>query len=102
MKKKADRRQQSREIFGAQEVKKDLTGTNDSMGAHREEDCVPIICKGKDTVFRMLYREKEELLSLYNAVNGTCYEDPDDLEVTTLENAIYLNMKNDVSCVLDM
>lgn len=25
----------------------------------------------KDTVFRMLYREKKELLSLYNAVNGT-------------------------------
>ncbi|MCM1161958.1 MAG: hypothetical protein NC412_12120 [Roseburia sp.] len=56
----------------------------------------------KDTVFRMVFREPGELLSLYNAVNGTCYEDPDELEITTLENAVYMNMKNDVSCVLDM
>lgn len=55
----------------------------------------------KDTVFRMLFREKEELLMLFNAINQTHYENPDELEVNTLENAIYLNMKNDVSCVLD-
>ncbi|MBD5464747.1 MAG: hypothetical protein HDR22_02835 [Lachnospiraceae bacterium] len=61
-----------------------------------------VILNNKDTVFRMLYSENEELLSLYNAVNGTHYENPDELEITTLENAIYMNMKNDVSCVLDM
>lgn len=55
----------------------------------------------KDTVFRMLFREKEELLMLFNAINQTHYENPNELEVNTLENAIYLNMKNDVSCVLD-
>ncbi len=55
----------------------------------------------KDTVFRMLFREKEELLMLFNAINQTHYENSDELEVNTLENAIYLNMKNDVSCVLD-
>lgn len=27
----------------------------------------------KDRVFRVLFREKEELLGLYNAVNGTDY-----------------------------
>lgn len=56
----------------------------------------------KDTVFRMIYRKKEELLSLYNAVNGTHYTDVSDLEITTLENAVYMNMKNDVSCIIDM
>ncbi len=56
----------------------------------------------KDTVFRMIYRKKEELLSLYNAVNGTHYTDVADLEITTLENAVYMNMKNDVSCIIDM
>lgn len=61
-----------------------------------------VISNNKDTVFGMIYSEKEELLSLYNAVNSTHYEDPDELEITTLENAIYMNMKNDVSCVLDM
>ena len=53
----------------------------------------------KDTVFRMLFRQKRALLSLYNAVNGTNFDNVDDLEITTLENAIYMGMKNDVSCV---
>ena len=55
----------------------------------------------KDTVFRMLFREKENLLSLYNAVNGTAYTDTESLEITTLENAVYLNYKNDVSFVMN-
>ena len=55
----------------------------------------------KDSVFRMLYREKKNLLQLYNALNGTSHTDPEKLIVTTLENAIYLGMKNDVSFLLD-
>lgn len=55
----------------------------------------------KDTVFRMLFRDRDKLLSLFNAVNGTHYENPEKLQVHTLENAIYMNMKNDVSCMLD-
>ncbi len=56
----------------------------------------------RDTIFRMLFREKKELLSLFNAIHGTTYEDPEELEITTLENAVYMSMKNDISCVLDM
>lgn len=56
----------------------------------------------RDTVFRMLFREKKELLSLFNAIHGTSYDDPEELEITTLENAVYLAMKNDISCVLGM
>ena len=51
----------------------------------------------KDSMFRMLYLDKKELLSLYNAVNGTDYTDEDSLEINTLKNAIYMKMKNDVS-----
>jgi len=51
----------------------------------------------KDSIFRMLYLDKKELLSLYNAVNGTHYTDVDGLEINSLQNAIYMNMKNDVS-----
>jgi len=47
----------------------------------------------------MLFHDKENLLSLYNAVNQTAYTDADDLKITTLENAIYMNYKNDVSFV---
>lgn len=55
----------------------------------------------KDRVFRMLYRDKTRLLELYNALNDTSYANVDDLTVTTLENAIYIKMKNDVSFVID-
>lgn len=58
--------------------------------------------KYRDTVFRMLFGEKKELLSLFNAIHGTSYDDPEELEITTLENAVYLAMKNDISCVLGM
>ena len=58
--------------------------------------------KYKDTVFRMLFSDKKELLTLYNAVNETNYDNPDELEITTLENAIYMTVKNDLSCVIDM
>ena len=53
--------------------------------------------KHKDTIFRMLYSDKRAILELYNALNGTDYQNPDDLTVTTLENAVYMAMKNDVS-----
>lgn len=55
----------------------------------------------KDTVFGMLFRDKKRLLSLYNGMNGTHYINEADLEVNTLENAVYMNMKNDVSFVFD-
>lgn len=54
----------------------------------------------KDRVFRMLFKEKANALELYNALNNTFYDDPDELIVTTLENALYMGMKNDVSYVL--
>ena len=56
----------------------------------------------KDTVFRMLFREKRELLELYNAVSGRCYTDPKRLEIVTLEGAVYLGMKNDLAFLIDM
>lgn len=54
----------------------------------------------KDTLFRMIFREKENLLSLYNALNGTDYGNVNDLEITTLENAVYMNYKNNVCRIL--
>lgn len=54
----------------------------------------------KDRLFRMIFKEKERFLELYNAMNGTHYDNPDDLTVTTLENAIYMGMRNDVSYLL--
>ena len=53
--------------------------------------------KFKDSLFRMVFHGKEELLSLYNAVNGSAYTNADDLEINTLEDAVYMGMKNDIS-----
>ena len=55
----------------------------------------------KDSLFRMVFREKGELLSLYNAINGTDYDDPEELIVTTIEDVLYMGRKNDVSFLID-
>ena len=55
----------------------------------------------KDTVFRMLFADKENLLSLYNAINGKSYTNPNDLEIVTLDNAVYMEMKNDLAFIID-
>ena len=57
--------------------------------------------KYKDTIFRKLFGEdKANALSLYNAINGTNYTEDSDFEYTTLEDVVYLGMKNDVSFVI--
>ena len=55
----------------------------------------------KDTVFRKLFSDRRNLLSLYNAINGTAYTDETKLEIVTLENAIYMGMKNDLAFIID-
>ena len=60
----------------------------------------------KDRLFKAIFgRDTEESkrwrLDLYNALNNTNYTDPDALEVNTIENVIYITMKNDVSFLVD-
>ena len=57
--------------------------------------------KYKDRLFRLVFSDKKDLLDLYNAVNGTDYDNPEELEVNTLENVLYLSMKNDLSFLID-
>lgn len=54
----------------------------------------------KDSLFCKTFHKKRDLLELYNALNGTSYTDTDDLEINTLDNALYLKVKNDVSCLI--
>ena len=68
--------------------------TNFSPSPHSRRD-------HKDTLFRMLFSTRENLLSLYNAVNKTHYTDATSLKIVTLENAVYMNMKNDQAFLLD-
>lgn len=54
----------------------------------------------KDNVFCLLYNDKNNLLDLYNGLNGTNYSDTDGLIITTLRNGVYVKYKNDASFVL--
>ena len=64
---------------------------------------VPINRKHKDRLFRFLFGNHEHrdwTLSLYNAVNGSDYQNPDDIQITTIDDVIYMGMKNDVSFLI--
>lgn len=55
----------------------------------------------KDRLFRFLFeKDREALLDLYNALNGTDYRDSSKLEIVTIESAVYVVMKNDLAFVL--
>ena len=58
----------------------------------------------KDSLFRLLFgreENKQNLLDLYNALNDSNYTNKDDLTINTIDDVIYMKMKNDVSFILD-
>ena len=56
--------------------------------------------KVKDRLFRFLFeKDKGALLQLYNALNGTDYQDITGMEIVTNESAIYVTMNNDVAFI---
>ena len=55
----------------------------------------------KDRLFKFVFNDREKLLSLYNALNHSDYKDANALEINTLEDFIYIRMKNDISFILD-
>ncbi len=57
--------------------------------------------KHKDRLFRYLFQDKKYLLDLYNALHDSSYTDPDSLEVVTMEDVIFMKMKNDLSFIID-
>ena len=56
--------------------------------------------KYKDRLFRLIFHDKKELLELYNAVNESHYTNPDELEITTIEDVVYMGMRNDLSFII--
>ena len=60
--------------------------------------------KYKDRLFCLIFGDetkKQNIISLYNALNGTNYSDDEDIKITTIDDALYINMKNDVSFIID-
>ena len=55
----------------------------------------------KDIIFRLVFgNDRQALLQLYNALHGTAYTDPHELQIVTLDNAIYISRKNDLAFLL--
>ena len=55
----------------------------------------------KDRLFKIIFEDKKELLSLYNALTSKNYQNPDELEINTIDDVIYMHLKNDMSFILD-
>jgi hypothetical protein len=69
-----------------------------SMSTKKEKS---VNVKYRDSLFRMLFgTDKKIALELYNAVNDTKYTNPNDLEINTLQDVIYMKMKNDLSFII--
>ena len=55
----------------------------------------------KSDVFSMLMEDKKRALQLYNVMNGSSYDNPDDVEIKTLDGGISLTVRNDAAFVVD-
>ena len=59
--------------------------------------------ENKDRLFKFIFgneKNREWTLSLYNAVNGSSYTDPEEIEFTTIDDVLYMGMKNDISFLI--
>lgn len=57
----------------------------------------------KDRLFSFIFGQEKNrawTLELYNAVNGSDYQDPAEIEITTIREVLYLGMRNDVSFMI--
>ena len=66
----------------------------------KETQKIPVNREYKDRLFKVIFREKKDLLELYNAINDMAYDNPEDIEVNTMEDVVYIGMKNDLSFLL--
>ena len=56
--------------------------------------------KHKDSLFKIAFREKENLLELYNAINDSDYDNPEELTIYTMEDVVFMGIKNDISFLI--
>lgn len=54
----------------------------------------------KDRLFKLIFRDKKDLLELYNAINNSDYDNPDEIVINTLEDVVFMGMKNDLSFLI--
>ena len=55
----------------------------------------------KNSVFSLLFSDKKNIIELYNAIGGTEYDLDTEVEINTLEKALYFDRYNDLSFLID-
>ena len=55
----------------------------------------------QDSVFRLLFSNRENAIELFNALEGTDYGPETEVQFTTLEDVLYQGVKNDLGFVID-
>ena len=55
----------------------------------------------KDSVFCLLFNDKSRLIELYNALYDTDYDMETPLDIDTIEDVLFVNMKNDIAFTID-
>lgn len=55
----------------------------------------------RDSVFRMLFNDKKKLIELYNAIFDTDYGPDTPIDIKTIEDVLFVHMKNDIAFTLD-
>lgn len=88
-----------KESKGEETKEKEVKGEETKEREEHKE--TQVNTKHKDGLFRMIFTDKKELLSLYNALSGRDYQDPEEILITTLVDAIYIGIKNDISYIID-
>lgn len=64
---------------------------------HNTTDYIGVNLKFRDRLFRILFADKKYALELYNALNCSHYTNEEELEIRTLEDVVWMKMKNDVA-----
>lgn len=77
-----------------------LTGLGSTGRIRRLLEKITANRKMKDVLFRYIFKDREALLELYNALNRSDFDNPEDLQVTTFENIIYMTMKEDTAFLI--
>ena len=84
------------------DMQKRISGLEAELSALRKGQAV-VTREYKSRLFSFLFGQEENkgwTLSLYNAMHGTNYTNPDDIQITTIGNFIWMGMKNDLSYIV--
>ena len=54
----------------------------------------------KSDAFSMLMQDRENALQVYNALNESSYDDPESVEIVSLESGISLSIRNDAAFIV--